>query len=577
MHQSIINQPFFPQSQPGQQSSPHNMGPFQNNQGGNPSLGLMGGQPGAPNAGYPLNMQQAPPGRRPGMFMGPHPGGPAPSSLNAPGGGGGPSHMANLGPGQLQSMSSFPGGNLIRRVQSQPMNPNGAHMQGMQSGMQHGMQPGMMGGGMARTPMTPAQQQQQQKMLQLRQQQQQAQLQAQGGALPPEMGLPMNRPTHMQGAGSMPHARTASGQALMSTSMSQHGMQQPMHQQLPHGGYPTPMSLQHQHQQGQLGTSPHIGGQQQPNMPQLASQTPTGRSQMASDNPMFMGFQNQPIRPPTIHGIPQIPNNSQFNFNASPTPPNLGPNLGPSHSGDMSQRGNPTTQGLITPAQALDKMNSGIENFPVGSYAMGQPPMNVPQRPPSQHSPRNPFPIPQSQPPHPPPQQSPRQADRLAGPMQPPGLMQRPQSQPQVHHRQSPIPPGSSRTPRAAHTPLPMNGGINPQGRIPPGPGQSPQGPAHQQVQQPASAPPSSHPAQIAPRPPSANAVVAARAAPQPSVRPPSASQQRPAPETNPVSQAAPPAPAPASVPAPVAAPAPAPPPAPAPAPTPTSTARAPS
>ncbi|KAH9853392.1 LIM-domain binding protein-domain-containing protein [Lenzites betulinus] len=561
MHQNLINQPFFPQQQQGQPSSAHNMGPFQNAQGNNPGLGLMGGQPGASNAGYPLNMPPGPPSRRPAnMFMGPHPGAPAPSSLN-PAGGGGPSHMSGLGPAQLQNMSGFPAGMMagqptIRRVQSQPMNPNGAHMSGMQ--------PGMMAGGMnlngppsmaaSRASMSAAQQQQQQMQLHLRQQQ--AQLQAQGGAMSPEMGLPMSRPAHMQGGGPMPpHARNASGQPLMPTSMPQHGMQQ----QMAHNGYSNAMSLQHQHQhqQSQLGTSPHsMGGNQ------LSPQATGNRAQMTPDNSMFMGFPNQPIQPPILHGVPRPPmGGSQFNvtFNPSPTPPNQGV--------DMSQRGNaamnpggPATQSLITPAQALDKMNAGAENFPAGSYGMGQPQMNVPARPPSQHSPHNhnPFPIPQSQQPHPS-QQSPRQADRLTGQMPPPGgMLQRPQSQPQVAHRQSPIPPGPSRTPHVSQTPLPMNaqGGI-PQGRIP-GPGQSPQGPAHQQVQQPGVAPPSAHPTQIAPRPPSAAAAASARAGPPQSAHPAPANQ--PGPENGQTSQAASstsaPPPAPAPVPATAQAPA---------------------
>ncbi|KAI0637642.1 LIM-domain binding protein-domain-containing protein [Trametes polyzona] len=566
MHQNLINQPFFSQGQQGQQSSAHNMGPFQNNQGSNPGLGLMGGQPGAPNPGYPLNMQQTQAGRRPaGMFMGPHPGS-APSGLNAPGGGG-PSHIG-IGPGPLQNMSAFPGGGMIgqpslRRVQSQPMNPNAGHMPGMQSGMMGGGMGGGMGlngpqnMGVSRASMTTAQQQQ--HMLQMRQQ---AQMQAQGGAMSPDMGVPINRPAHMSGP-MPPHTRTPSGQALMPTSMPQHGMQQ----QMAHNAYQNPMSLQHQHQhqhqQSQLGTSPHVGGQQQHAMSgamggnPLPPQGVPNRAQMTPDNSMFIGFQNQPIQPPIVHGVPALPmGNTRFNvnFNASPTPPN--PN------GDITQRGNgpmnpggPATQGLITPAQALDKLNAGSENFPGGSYGMGQPQMNGPPRPSSQHGPHNAFPVPQPQPPHPP-QQSPRQADRLAGQMQPPPGP-RPQSQPQSIHRQSPIPPAPNRTPRVSHTPLPMNaGGVQP-GRMPPGPGQSPQGPAHQQVQPPASAPPSSHPAQIAPRPPSANAP--ARVAPPPSAPPAPAPQQGSGSESNATPQAAPSAPAPGPASAPASAPAPAP------------------
>ncbi|KAI0829274.1 LIM-domain binding protein-domain-containing protein [Trametes gibbosa] len=568
MHQNLINPPFFPQQQQAQQSSAHNMGPFQNAQANNPGLALMGGQPGASNPGYPLNLPQGPPSRRPaGMFMGPHPGAPTPSSLN-PAGGGGPSHMSGLGPSQLQNMSGFPAGMMasqptIRRVQSQPMNPNGSHMSGMQ--------PGMMGGGMtlngpptmgaSRATMSAAQQQQQ---MQLQMRQQQAQLQAQGGAISPEMGLPMNRTAHMQGAGPMPpHARTASGQALMPTSMQQHGMQQHGMQQMAHNGYSNPMSLQHQHQhqQSQLGTSPHIGGSMGGN--QLPPQATGNRSQMTPDNTMFMGFPNQPIQPPIVHGVPRPPmGNPQFNvnFNPSPTPPNQG--------GDMSQRGNaamnpggPATQGLITPAQALDKMNAGAENFPASSYGMGQPQMGVPARPPSQHSPHNhnPFPVPQSQQPHPS-QQSPRQTDRLTGPMQAPAsMLQRPQSQPQVIHRQSPIPPGSSRTPHVSQAPLPMNApGAVHQGRIP-GPGHSPQGPVHQQVQQPMNGPPSTHPTQIAPRPPSANAAASARAGPPPQAHPASANQQGSVQENGQTSQAASSAPAPTPAPAPAPAPQPAP------------------
>ncbi|KAI0643633.1 LIM-domain binding protein-domain-containing protein [Trametes meyenii] len=556
MHQNIISQPFFPQPQQGQQPTAHNMGPFQNNQGANPTLGLMGGQPGASNHGYPLNMPGAP-RRGPPMFMpGPHS---TPSSLNPPGGGG-PSHMPGLAPGQLPNIPTFPGGAMmgqqqtLRRVQSQPMNQSGAHIPGMQ--------PGMMGGGMGlngppnmnpmRQPLTPAQQQQMQ--LQMRQQaQQQA---AQGGAMSQEMALPMNR-AHMQGAGQMPpHARTASGQAqLMPGSMSQHGMPQ----QMSHNAFGNPMSLphQHQHQQSSLGASPHVGGsgQPQPGMPgTLGGQAAINRAQMTPDNSMFMNFQNQQqIQPPVVHNVPRLPMNSQgfnVNFAGSPTPPNPG--------GDMAQRGNPTMNApgpVITPAQALDKMNSGAENFPTGSYGMGQPPINAPPRPPSQHSPHNAFPIPQpqSQPlqPHPP-QQSPRQADRIASQMHAQGgVLPRPRSQ------QSPMPPGPSRTPRVAQTPLPMNtGGMMPPNRIPPGPGQSPQGPTHQQVQPPASAPPSAHPTQIAPRPPSANPPTTVRAAPPQSAPPMAPGPQVPAAaESSAAVQSVHP-PLPASVPAPVPAPA---------------------
>lgn len=103
-------------------------------------------------------------------------------------------------------------------------------------------------------------------------------------------------------------------------------------------------------------------------MPQLASQTSAGRSQMALDNPMFMSFQNQLIRPATIHGIPQIPNNSHFNFNALPIPPNLSPNLGPTHGSNKSQRVNPTTESLITPARAARRRATTLG---VGAHAGG--------------------------------------------------------------------------------------------------------------------------------------------------------------------------------------------------------------
>ncbi|KAI0366206.1 hypothetical protein BV20DRAFT_662877 [Pilatotrama ljubarskyi] len=559
MHQNLMNQPFFPGPQPqqAQQSPAHNMGPFPNNQGTNPGLGIIGGQPGASNPSYPLGMQPAQAPRRQ-MFMAQHP---APGSLNT-GAGAGPSHMAGLGPGQLQNMSAFPGGGImgqpsIRRVASQPMNTSGAHMPGMQPGMMGGTMglngPPNMGG--MRTHMTPQQQQQMQMHLQ----RQQAQQQAGGGAISPEMGMSMNRAGHLQGAGAMPpHARTASGQGpLMPAGMAQHGMQQ----QMAHNGFPNTMALQHQHQhqQSQLGTSPHVGGsgQQQPGMPgamggnQLLPQAGTNRAQMGADNSMFMNFQNPPIQPPMVHGVPRPPmSNSQFsvNFGASPTPPNPG--------GDMPQRANPAMSApgtIATPAQTLE-MNAGGDKFPTGTYGMGQPPITAPPRPPSQHSPRNPFPMPQSQPSLPP-QHSPRQADRLVGQMPPPtGILPRPQSQPQAIHRQSPIPPAPSRTPRVSHTPLPTNtGGMMPPGRIPPGPGQSPQGPTHQQVQQPASAPPSTQPPQIAPRPPSANAAASARAA-HPAPAPPGPSgPQPPAPESSAAAQAAPPAPAPAPAQAPAA------------------------
>ncbi|KAJ8502075.1 hypothetical protein ONZ51_g198 [Trametes cubensis] len=595
MHQSLINQSFYTQPQQGQQASAHNMGPFQNNQATNPAaLGLIGGQPGVSNPAYALSMQQGQPVRRQPMFMGgPHAN---PSGLNPnAGAGAGPSHLPGLAPGQIPNMAGFSAGMMapsqqLRRVPSQPLNQTGAHMPGMQPGM-------MGGGGMGlngpptmnglRGPVNSMQQQQMQ--LQMRQQQQQQQQQqaaqqpVQGGAMSPEMGLPMNRPTHMQGAGPMQqqHVRTASGQAqLMPGSMAQHGMAQ----QMGPNAFGNPMSLpphQQHHQQSQLGTSSHVGGsgQPHPNMPggmggnQL---TAANRAQMPADSSIYMNFSNQlqnqqAIQPPISHGVPRPPIgtagtqfNVDMNFGASPTPPNPG--------SDMQQRGNPsmvssgpTQQSLMTPAQALNKMSAGTENFPAGAYGMGQPPITAPQRPPSQHSPHNAFPMPQSQPPHPP-QQSPRQADRLAGQMHPPpGMMQRPQSQPQVAHRQSPIPPGPSRTPRVSHTPLPMNsGGMMPPGRGPSAPAgavSSPQGPAHQQTHPPASAPPTSQPMQIAPRPPSAAAAAAAAAAanrtgPAPPAQPAPTGQQAPAAESGgPPPPGAPP-PGPASAPATASAPA---------------------
>ena len=556
MHQSMMSQQFMPpQPQQGQQTMPHNMGLLQNSQGGNPGLGLMGGQPAASNPNYPLNMQ---PNRR--MFMAPHPNAPA---LN-PAGGAGPSHIAGLPPNQLQSMAGFPGANMqtIRRVQSQPMvGQAGAH--GM-PGMQSGMQPGMIGGmGLnGQPPMNPIRMTQQQMQMHMRQHQQSSQG---GGMSPDNMGMPMNRTGQIQGANGLPpHARTASGQQLMPT-LGQQTLQHPhgMPQSMQHNAFANSMPMPHQHQQSQLGSSPHVGssGQQQPNMAgalagnPMPQQGPGTRAQMPPDNSMFMSYQNPPLQPQLTHNVPRMAmnnmNHTPFNITPSPAPLNSG--------GDMPQRGPSSmdASGPLTPAQVIGM--GGGDGFPSsGSFGMGAG-ASAPPRPPSHNGPHSGFPMSQSQPSLSS-QQSPRQPHLSTAQMHPPTGVPRPQSQPQAVHRQSPIPPPPSRTPHVST--LPSNaGGMPPPTRIPPpASSQSPQGSTHTPTQPPASVPSGTHPMQIAPRPGTGSGASAGASGPTPSTSAaPPAHQPAAPPERSQPTPA--PAPAPPQPPATAPAPAPAPPP----------------
>ncbi|TBU27697.1 LIM-domain binding protein-domain-containing protein [Dichomitus squalens] len=521
MHQPIMPQSLFPQQpQHGQQPHPHNLGLLQNNQGANPGLGIMPGQPGPSNPNYPMVMQQGNPPRQP-MFMRAQPNG---SGLH-PGGGGGPPHMAGLAPAQMQNMQGmgsnmggYPGGGMVpqqtvRRVQSQPLAQGGAHIGAMQPGMIGGGMGGMNGsqqmGGITR--MT-------NHNLQMRPQ---PSSHPQGGSMSPEMSLPMVRPASMNGAPSLQvHTRASSGSHMMPT------LTQPVNLAQGHAmqHFGNPMSLPHQHQQSQMVSSTHVGpsGQQPPNMgPQTG-----GNRMVTPDNTMFMSWnQNPPTQSTLSHGVQRMPmegiNNGQFSIAHSPSPMNAG--------GDMSQPRNPpmNPSGVMTPAQALGQMNHGGESFPTGSYGMAQPTVSAPPRPPSHNGPHNGFPMPPNT--SQPTQRSPRQPDHLSNPMHPGGtVMQRPQSQPQVSHRQSPIPPNPVRTPRSSQPSLPMNtGGMPPPQRVPTAAGHSPQGPPHQSAQPPASAPPSTHPAQVESRPPSATAArPGARTPAPPTNTAPAAGQQ---------------------------------------------------
>nr|VWO98933.1 Acyl-CoA desaturase (EC [Ganoderma boninense] len=507
MHQGIMPQQLFSaQPQHAQQPSQHNLGLLQNNQGANPGLGLMGGQPGPSNPNYPMNMQPGNPTRR--VYMPQQPNG---SGLH-PGSVGGPPHMSGLAPGQMQglqvqgmggnmngNMAGFQGGGMIssqqaanlRRVQSQPLGQPGpgTHMGGMQPGMMGSGMPGMPGPPQVVSGLRlPAN-------MQIRQQQPQQHGQG-GGAMSPEMGLTM-RPGPMAGASQLPpHARTGSGSQLMPTLTQPANLGQGHGMQHNFGG-PMPLSHQHQHQhqQSQMGSSTHVGPsvQQPPNMgPQPAG----NRAQMMASDNMFMGFQNP-------HGVPRMPldnmSNPSFNMAPSPSPMNAG--------GEMPQRGNGpmNASGPMTPAQVLH-MNTSGDTFPGNSYGMGQPPISASPRPPSHNGHHNGFPMAPSQSqPSLARQQSPRQPDHLSNPM-----LQRPQSQPQVAHRSSPIPtPGRVRTPRSTQPSLPMNTSAQP----------------------PASAPPSAHPAQIAPRPASVTPAVPAPT--RSSSTAPSAGQQSAAAESS--------------------------------------------
>ena len=550
MHQSLMaGQPFIqPQSQQAQHQPQHNLAMLQNPQGANGGLGFMANQPGASNANYPLNMQAAAQSRPP--FMRGHTNGP----------GAGPSHMGAL-PNQMPNMTGFPSGPMmqqpgLRRVQSQPLNQGGAHMQGMQSSMMSngmvlngppqmvGIRAGMNGVGAGMT---------QPMQMQIRQQpQQQQQPPMQGGGLPRDMSM-MNQSGHLSGGNPLPtHGRTGSGPPIMSGMTQQtghpqsHPMQQSMQSSMQHGAFGTSMPLQHQHQQGQMGSSPHAPpSQQQPTMNGPMTGNPMlqqGAVNRTPDNAMFnfAGTQMQSAMP---HGVPRMgmPNmsNPQFAITPSTTPLNSGQDMPPRGNPQMNASG-PPPQGLMTPAQLRDHMNPGGENFAGPAFA--------PNRPPSHPIPHNTFPMSQPQSSLPPPQQSPRQPNHPPTPMQAgPALLQRPQSA----SRHSPIPP-PNRTPRVSQSSLPPgNTGAMLPPRVPTaGPGQTPSGPAHP-VQPSASAPPVPHAAQI-PRPPTATSAqptapppTGAPAAP-PSVAPP-ATQPVSASERPPPALPAGSAPAPAS------------------------------
>ncbi|KAH9950147.1 LIM-domain binding protein-domain-containing protein [Amylocystis lapponica] len=486
------SQHFLPQQQPqGQQSQPQpqHMALHQNNQNPNPPMALLGpgGQPNNAGPMYPLQLQQANQQHRAALLQSQSAQGMNPQRPV------GQPHLSALGHNQMQGMP-FQNGMMpqqqLRRVSSQPqgLNQGVGHLPGVQQGMnginglsmnqQNGMAPQL------RQAVQHTQQQQQQIAMRMQQQQQQHH-QLQG--MSPDMSMAMNRQPHMPVNGAMPpHARTSSAQAqLMASLPQQNGMPQShpggIQQPSMHQNAFNPMGLPHQHQQ--MSSSPHAGSQTHTpanlpaNIPAANSVSPhaaVNRNRMTPDNTMFMNFQN----PQNIaHSVSRMqPNNPQFPFVPSSTPPN--------QIGDMSQSGSGTR---MTPAQVFEHMTQGGDSYSA-QFNMSQSQQNQPPRPPSHNGPHAGFPMQSTQQHH---HQSPHQQDHMIPHM---SQVQRPQSQPHGQQRQSPPQqPGASRTPRVSQPPLPMNAGMPP-GRIPPM-----SAPHLSAPQQP---PPNAqgHPLQIAPR-----------------------------------------------------------------------------
>ena len=176
------------------------------------------------------------------------------------------------------------------------------------------------------------------------QQQQALRLQSQQMQIPSEMQMAIR-----QGANPMPQTmtRSASAQAQLMGSLThpQSGLT-PGHQGLqsghPQNNFPTSISLPQQHPAPQTSSSPRPGSHPPPRTIGTPGPTHGGvnRSQMPSENSMFMNFSN-PQFSQMSHGAARISSNSApFSFVPSSTPPGQhGPDLSGyrDHAGDLRE------------------------------------------------------------------------------------------------------------------------------------------------------------------------------------------------------------------------------------------------
>lgn len=472
--------------QPQQQGQPGHMSLLQNGQGPNPAVGLMQGQPGSSNPSYPLNMQTANNHQRQVFSSMGHP---QHTQIN-PSGGAGPSHMSGLGPSQLQNMAGYgPNGMpLLNRVPSQTtMNQGSGHMGGMTPGMMNGMamssHPGIPRVRPGMPAMTP-QQLQQPHNVRLMQAHQQPVHQ---GQIAGDIGL-LARHSHLTSAnGISPHTRTASAQA----QLANHPQSQSHPGAIPHAmqqnGFGGQMSLGHPMQQSPLG-SQHAGPSQphpsmtSGNMPggmSISPQVTGNRQRITPDQfggPMIMHFGNG-------NGLShRLGTNAQF-LGHPPSPSNTTADMGQVVANNQMNIANQRNF-MNTPAQVL-ALATGGDNFSADFPMSQSNTIIAPARPPSHNATHGTYQM-SGSPPTLQSQSSPHQPQMNIQNMHP---VQRPQSQPQASHRQSPLPPGA-RTPRVSNPPLPLNSNMMPP-RLPSAHGHhSPQGPPHTSI--PTTAPPGS-------------------------------------------------------------------------------------
>jgi hypothetical protein len=313
----------------------------------------------------------------------------------------------------------------------------------------------------------------------------------QGGGLPSDMQMQMNRPGGMPGGpGFAPHIARAASQNPPMPNIPQPpslppshppGMQQP--------SFPAGMAMGGQQMHGQppqqLGSSPHP-------VPQVP---PAGMSNNMAGASGILGAGSQPRMPPDRERMynfqnPQMQSNMQPRMtpgnvpmgfgSASNTPnPQVGANQQmtemqqPLGGGNLAgQQRSASRQGpgtFVTPAEMLNTMNG--EAFPTQFMHPQNPAGAAPPRPPSQQ--RMPYPMPPQQ--QPIPQQQPTQQQQPSHSLQPPmgvhrsprqpdmahQMMQRPGSQPPVASAPSPQRTGRTNTPRVLPSQLPQAGGMN--------------------------------------------------------------------------------------------------------------------
>ena len=437
-HQMLsLNPPFLP---PQQQQQQHiNLLP--NAANSNQPMGLIGTAPPTNNAmmRYQMQMQQA--GMQqvsPRRLLFQHSQQAQGLNQSTPPSG---SHigLGHFPGGMIQQAGSVPG----RRVSSQPqsLNQSPGHLAGGGGGMTMGMN--------AQTSLPGQLRQIAQQQANARAQHQQLQ-----GQMSPEMAVALSRPGNANVSQNIGRASSAQAQLLPNiahppalTQAHPSGLQSSHHQNSSQNAVPL------SHQQPQISPSPRPGSHPQihtpSNMPQASN-----RTHLASDDPIFIGFQN-PQYQQAHHRMPG--NAGQFSFVPSTPPTTQHSDAPQSITGGLANPPGPSSRGgfQLTPAQQFEQMQQASDNYGAHLKIHSSSPRPIP---PNSHLPSGTLPPQQQQPQH---HHSPHPQDPMGHIAQP----QRPQSQPTLLPGRPSSQPGPSHTPHATQSQLPTNN--LPTGRIP--------------------------------------------------------------------------------------------------------------